>query len=175
MQPNWDKIRKEYINTNTSYRKLAAKHGVSERTLTARAIREKWREQADEQRDANVAAAARLAMEKAAKSVAAKREGKLDTLQAAADTMSEIIKEAVEHLRAMGYEELNPKIIRDLTAAMRDLAYVIRSVYDIPTVQEAEAMRIASSRLLLEQRRAELDDGQSVTVQMDGSAEDYAI
>lgn len=46
---DWKKIKAEYIAGGTSYRKLAAKYGVSFSTLRGIAIREKWtdlREQA---------------------------------------------------------------------------------------------------------------------------------
>lgn len=43
MAVDWLKIKTEYINGQGSYRKLAAKHGVSESALTKRAITEGWR------------------------------------------------------------------------------------------------------------------------------------
>jgi anti-sigma28 factor (negative regulator of flagellin synthesis) len=41
---DWKKIKAEYIAGGTSYRKLAAKYGVSFSTLRGIAIREKWTE-----------------------------------------------------------------------------------------------------------------------------------
>lgn len=41
-RPNWDRIKAEYLKGGIGYRPLAAKHGVSESTLTKRAIRESW-------------------------------------------------------------------------------------------------------------------------------------
>ncbi len=38
----WQKIKAEYISGNTSYRKLADKHGVSFNTLKDRAVAEQW-------------------------------------------------------------------------------------------------------------------------------------
>lgn len=48
---DWIKLRREYINGNTSYRKLAEKHGVSFQTLRDRAVKEKWYEKRKVQRD----------------------------------------------------------------------------------------------------------------------------
>lgn len=39
---NWNEIKAEYIKGGTSYKKLAIKHGVSLRTLTARGRNEGW-------------------------------------------------------------------------------------------------------------------------------------
>lgn len=45
---DWEKIKAEYLQGGTSYRKLADKHGVSFSTLRARAIKEKWADKRDE-------------------------------------------------------------------------------------------------------------------------------
>ena len=42
---DWDKIRAEYLQGGTSYRKLSEKYGVSFSTLEKRARAEKWPEQ----------------------------------------------------------------------------------------------------------------------------------
>ena len=39
---DWIKIKNEYINTQTSYRKLAEKYNVSRSTLEKKARKEKW-------------------------------------------------------------------------------------------------------------------------------------
>lgn len=41
-QPNWDKIKNEYITTSTSYRKLCKKYNIPINTLEHRARTEKW-------------------------------------------------------------------------------------------------------------------------------------
>ena len=41
-KPDWEKIKIEYLSTNTSYRKLAEKYAVSFATLKERAVRERW-------------------------------------------------------------------------------------------------------------------------------------
>lgn len=48
---NWIKIKNEYINTQTSYRKLADKYNVSFPTLRDRAVKEKWFEKRKKQRN----------------------------------------------------------------------------------------------------------------------------
>ena len=51
---DWNRIKAEYIAGGTSYRKLAAKHGVSFTTLTRIAKKEKWtqlRQQAQDKAD----------------------------------------------------------------------------------------------------------------------------
>ncbi len=42
---DWESIKNEYIYTNTSYRKLAEKHGVSFNTLKCTAVKNGWAKQ----------------------------------------------------------------------------------------------------------------------------------
>lgn len=49
MATNWIKIKNEYINGHTSYRKLAEKHNISFNTLKEKAVKEKWFEKKKEQ------------------------------------------------------------------------------------------------------------------------------
>lgn len=48
---DWDKIKAEYLQGGTSYRKLADKHGVSYSTLRDRAVKEEWTKLRDDVRN----------------------------------------------------------------------------------------------------------------------------
>lgn len=47
---DWIAIKNEYINTDISQRKLAKKYDVSESTLMQKAMRERWKDEKNEQR-----------------------------------------------------------------------------------------------------------------------------
>ena len=47
---NWEIIRKEYITTNTSYRKIAAKYGLSYGTVAGKGKKENWQQLRDQKR-----------------------------------------------------------------------------------------------------------------------------
>lgn len=47
---DWIAIKNEYINTGISQRKLAKKYDISESTLMQKAMREKWKDEKNEQR-----------------------------------------------------------------------------------------------------------------------------
>lgn len=53
------------------------------------------------------------------------------------------------------YKKVDTKAIKDLTGAMKDLAYVLRNVYDLPTKQEQVTMDNAAERLRIEKAKAE--------------------
>ena len=55
MAVDWLKIKTEYITTDVSLRRLAAKHNVGESTLFARASKEKWVEQREQHQSKTVA------------------------------------------------------------------------------------------------------------------------
>lgn len=91
---NWTKIRNEYINGNISYRKLAAKHGVSMATLQDKAKKERWFEKRTEQRDKISA----KTLQKTAEILAEKEANRLLRISAAADRLLEKIEQATEQL-----------------------------------------------------------------------------
>lgn len=91
---DWIKIKNEYINTQTSYRKLADKYKVAFSTLEKTARREKWVKLRKEQCD-KVATKVR---QKTAEKIADKEADRLSRLASAADRLLEKIEEATEQL-----------------------------------------------------------------------------
>ena len=81
-KPNWTKIKAEYLKGGISYRKLAEKHGISESTLTKRAIRESW---ADDLQQVGSKVAAELPVVVAAVKLDAAGQWVAETLNIASD------------------------------------------------------------------------------------------
>jgi len=170
--PDWEAIKSEYITTSISYRKLAEKWGVSFRTLADRAKREGWPIERDNYRNSVVTRTVQIVSSRTSSTNA----NRLLRLQEAADSMSKVIAEIFNdtkqfnrHIITQGlgegatvveerqYEKIDTKAIKDLTGAMKDLAYVLRNIYDIPTVQEKSAMDIAAERLQLDKAKADAE------------------
>ena len=175
----WEEIKMEYITSNIGYRELSAKNGISVSSLAPKAKREKWSELRAKYR----ADATRKSIQKIASRRAQKREDRLFKLQDAADGMGEVLLKIVNdveqfrrHIVTEGlgggatkieeriFDKYDTKAIKDLTGAMRDLAIVLRNVYDIPTESEKQTMDIASARLLLEQAKADAGNNTDKTV-----------
>lgn len=168
---DWTAIKAEYITGTISYRKLADNWGVSFRTLSDRALREGWKEARDKHRN-NVV---EKTVQKVASRKASTTANKLCDLQEAADNMGRVIAEifadseqfyrhiiqtrdgdnwdAAERI----FDKADTKAIKDLTGAMKDLAAVMRNIYDLPTAQEQAAMDIAAERLRLDKAKAEAE------------------
>ena len=169
---DWTAIKAEYITGTISYRKLADSWGVSFRTLSDRALREGWKEARDKHRN-NVV---EKTVQKVASRKASTTANKLCDLQEAADNMGRVIAEIFadseqfhRHIVTEGlgmgatkveerqYKKVDTKAIKDLTGAIKDLAAVMRNIYDLPTAQEQAAMDIAAERLRLDKAKAEAE------------------
>jgi len=175
---DWHAIKRDYVTGDMGYRQLAADNGVSFRTLSVRASREGWVAARQAYRD-NVLS---QTLRKTAARQSSDAARKLEALQSSADAMSQVILSVFQdtdqfhrHLIQRGYGEgvsdteeriyskVDTRAIRDLTTAMRDLASVIRSTYDIPTRQEQTAMDIAVARLELDKGKAAQAAGEGDT------------
>ena len=108
MRPNWVKIRYEYITTTISYRELAAKHNVSFTTLSKRAKREGW---ADRRKNNDDKVTAK-ALEKFADQEVERRQNIIETANTLLDRVDAIL---------MMHAELDPKDVRTLAAALKDI------------------------------------------------------
>lgn len=173
--PDWNKIKAEYITTDISYRKLAEKWEVSFRTLADRAMKGKWAVARDKHRNAVV----RKTVQKVADRTSEANANKLMRLQQAADSMGDVIADIFSdteqfkrHIVPDGdysvtervYKKIDTKAIKDLTGALKDLAAVMRNIYDIPTIQEQSAMEIAAERLKMEQAKSDVADEEETGV-----------
>lgn len=171
---DWKQIKTEYITTDISYRKLAAKYNVPMSTLTRIAIKEKWVEGRERYKNKVVA--------KTVEKMAVKEANKLAKIRTMTDSMVEVVEgifndpeQFQRHIIQTRCGEIwdaeervlkkaDTKAIKDITAAIKDLSTVIRNVYDLPTVQEQTAMDHAAARLQLDREKAAMgqtDDGET--------------
>ena len=137
---DWVKIRNEYINTPTSYERLAKKDKVSRGTLGKRAKREDWVGKRAEY--------LKKAQERLAEQSIKAQMNYQDKLMQVREKLLLKIEKAIDHLENQEFEvkkeltstdgegnstkstlqektkikgELNSKIIKNLTSALRDL------------------------------------------------------
>lgn len=177
---DWIAAREDYVTGDMGYRELAKSYGITLKMLAQQAKNEGWVELRAQFRD-------RLRTEtvvKAVEKVATERADRIARLQLAADGLSEAITKAFDdalqfnrHIVSFGkdkefdteeriYRKIDTKAIKDLTGALKDLTQVVRNVYDLPTLQEQEAMDIAKRRLKLDEDKA---------ASADSGADEFAI
>ena len=184
---NWEKIKLEYITTDTSQTKLAKKYGVPLSNIARRCTKEKWVELRDNyKRDVTVKTAKKSANREAnrlarlmdttskAIDVTVKAFGDPDQFNRyiverkekyafpTAGDGSEDEEAALVSERQWSEEQIFSKIdtkaLKDLTAVLKDLTGLMRDFYNLPTPAQAEAQRIAAERLELERRKNAFGD-----------------
>lgn len=116
-QINWDDIRNEYITTNISYRKLAAKYDIPPGTLMKRAAKEKWNDLRKQKGSKAVAKTIEKTSDMAAERAA--------NLMTATDMVLHAILEDIEKIKAAEV----PYNWKNITGALKDIK-------DIQTVPE---------------------------------------
>jgi uncharacterized protein YjcR len=152
---DWQAIKTEYITTQTSYRKLAQKYGVSRVQIGNVGRDEKWVELRRQHLDNTVA-----------KTVAAFEDAQVNRakkMQSVADKLLLKIEALVDRPGMM------PKDIRSLVAAVKDLKEIqgVKSELD----EKEQRARIANL-----EKQAEKEDGSNApTLVVEGLPEEFKV
>ena len=155
---DWQKIKTEYITTDTSYRKLAQKYGLDQATIAQRGKKEDW-----------VSIRKQKASETQAKIINAVEDRKVDRAAKLLDVADLLMEKVRQRIEAVDALEMGSQEFRHLSSTIKDLKEIqmIRSDADM---REQEA-RIANLR-----RQAEGDDpgNKEIKVTMEGDIEVYS-
>ena len=117
---DWNAIRAEYIGGGISYRKLAAKHGVSFNTLKDRAVSEGWSNERENTHNRVTTEAQQRVIEAAADNATIAAELKKRLLLRLKRTEEKLPMDATEVQMQKDGKKVIYKL-RDITAAYRDL------------------------------------------------------
>lgn len=142
---SWSAIEADYIRHKTSYRKLAKKYGINERTIARYGKEHNWvlkRQQFVDKMSAKVA-----------EKISDKESDKLAHLCEAADSMAEMITNALSDpkqfnrrvvsrddgtIEEVEIQTANVAAMKQMTSALKDLAAVMRDVYNIPKEEKKQ-------------------------------------
>lgn len=184
---DWTKIRIEYITTDTSYRKLAEKYGVTYNVIGEKSREEKWREQRDQFRAKTVSKSVEKISEKQAKQAAKvcdladklliKLEKAIDELDLQVTTHKikterANTEETTEFRVAVPGGTVDRAGLRQLTGALKELKFIKDEISDLERREREariDALRRSSMTgdgddddtgvILLPPRREETADG----------------
>ena len=157
---DWNKIKTEYLTSDTSYRKLAQKYGVNATTIAKKASKEGW--VSHRQQLAN------RTLSKTLTAVSNRQVNRAARLQKVADKLLNKIEAAVDDYN-MAVLLVDRQSLRQITGALKDIKDIqmIRSEADL---REQEA-RI--SKLLKEAERE--DNGPNkVVIQIEGGEDTWS-
>ena len=146
---DWQKIKTEYLTTDTSYRKLADKYGIDQATISRRAKKEDW-----------VSKRQHHISETQAKVLAADTEEKVDRavrLMTVADKLLDKVEQWVE----MG-EPISANSIKNLSDAIKN----IKEVQMIRTEEDIEEQKARIAKLQKEAQKEE--QNHDVTIVIEG-------
>ena len=153
---DWQAIKTEYITTNTSYRKLAQKYGISHVQIGNVGKEEKWVELRRQHLDSTFT--------KTVEKISQQEANRAARIHAVADKLLNKIEAMVD-----SDKPLDTKGLRALTAAVKDLKE-IQSVKSALDEQEQRA-RIAS---LEKQADKESDNKEPIQVIIGGDLMEYS-
>ena len=157
---DWNKIKTEYLTSDTSYRKLAQKYGVNAITIAKKASKEGWVSQRQQQ--------ANRTLSRTLTAVSNRQVNRAARLQDVADKLLNKIEAAVDDYN-MAVLLVDRQSLRQITGALKDIKDIqmIRSEADL---REQEA-RI--SKLLKEAERE--DNGPNkVVIQIEGGEDTWS-
>ena len=138
---DWGEIKNAYITGKESLNKLAERYEIPLRTIKDRSRKENWVEERKKFRTG--------VAQEASRKTAKKEVKRLVKLRDVAEDVADLIGQDVERM----------KMIKDLTVALKNIADVMRDVYDIPTIREKllQAKYNDYKRILAEMEKAPED------------------
>lgn len=137
---DWQKIKTEYITTNTSYRKLAEKHGLDQATIARRAKKEDW-----------VSKRQQNAIRTQAKMVNAISDKQVDRA-ANLISVSDLLLSKVKSLL-----ETDAEVLSD-TQSMKHISGVLKDIKEIQMIRSEADLREQEARIKKLQKEAEQED-----------------
>ena len=144
---DWQKIKTEYITTNTSYRKLAEKYGVHYNAIANRSKQEGWISQRNQHCDKT--------MTKTLDAISNKQVDRAANLISVADQLLEKVKSLLE---------TDAEVLSD-TQSMKHISGVLKDIKEIQMIRSDADMREQEARIANLRKQAESEDsGTEVTI-----------
>ena len=149
---DWQKIKTEYITTNTSYRKLAQKHGVHYNAIANRAKQEGWISQRNQYCDSTVT--------KTVNAISNKQVDRAANLTYVSDLLLNKVKSLLE---------TDAEVLSD-TQAMKHISGVLKDIKEIQMIRSDADMREQEARIKKLQKEAEQEEvgSKDVTITIEG-------
>lgn len=153
---DWQKIKTEYITTQTSYRKLAKKYGVHYNAIANRAKQEGWVSQRDQFCDETVT--------KTVTAISEQQADRAAKLMGVSDLLLDMVKQAIKNGGNMN------------TQGMKNLSGVLKDIKEIQMIRSDGDLKEQEARIANLNRQAQNDDSKSgtVTVLLEGEMDSYA-
>ena len=148
---DWQKIKTEYITTDTSYRKLAQKHGVGYSVIGEKARLEGWVEQREQFRNETLT--------KTMNTISNKQVDRAAKLISVADLLLDKVKRLVES---------GSEVLID-TQNLKHISGVLKDIKEVQMIRSDADMREQDARIANLRKQAEQEESsKDVTITMAG-------
>lgn len=137
---DWQKIKTEYITSNTSYRKLAQKHGVHYNAIANRAKQEDWVSQRNQFCDRTVT--------KTVTAISNKQVDRAAKLVEVSDLLLDRVKSLVEN---------NPELLVS-TQSIKNLSGVLKDIKEVQMIRSAKDLEEQDARIAKLRREADAEN-----------------
>ena len=142
---DWQKIKTEYITTDTSYRKLAQKHGVHYNAIANRAKQEGWISQRNQFCDTTVT--------KTVNAISNKQVDRATKLIDVSDLLLAKVKSLLE---------TDSELLMD-TQGMKHISGVLKDIKDIQGIKSKKDLEEQDARIAKLRKEAESDEDRDDT------------
>ena len=160
MAADWAKIKREYITTTTSYRKLAQKYGLDQATVATRGKKEDW-----------VGLRKQRSIQTQAKILEAVEERKVDRARNLISVADLLLGRVVDLMNSQEGSAimLNPQNLKHISGVLKDIK-------DIQMIKSDADMREQEARIANLQKQAEADsfNREPIKVIIEGGAEEFS-
>ena len=155
---DWQKIKTEYITTDTSYRKLAQKYGLDQATIAQRGKKEDW-----------VGIRKQKAIETQAKIIDAVEDRKVDRAAKLLDVSDLLMEKVRQRIEAVNALAVGTQEFRHLSSTLKDLK-------EVQMIRSDADMREQEARIKNLQKQAEAEEKRdnTIVIQFAEGSEEYA-
>ena len=157
---DWNKIKTEYLTSDTSYRKLAQKYGVNATTIAKKASKEDWVSQRQQQ--------ANRTLSKTLTAVSNRQVNRAARLQEVADKLLKKIEAAVD--------DYNMEVLLVDRQSLRQITGALKDIKDIQMIRSEADLREQEARIAKLLKEAEREDSgpNKVVIQIEGGEDTWS-
>ena len=142
---DWNKIKTEYLTTDTSYRKLAQKYGVNATTIAKKAGKEDWVSQRQQQ--------ASRTLSKTLAADAKKKADRLTRIHDATDRLLDKVEVAIEELNIQLAKETHKEKVIEYNNPERadkptkEIIHEVEKVLEVSSIIDRQGLKQIASAL----------------------------
>lgn len=129
---DWQAIKTEYITTDTSYRKLAQKHGVNYQAICHRSKEEGWIAQREQYRNNTIT--------KTLEKISSKKAGKMARIDDLADKLLEKLEQAITELDLQLYKHTDKTKVIEYNNDLRPDKPTKETIHEEEKLLEAKSI-----------------------------------